>query len=226
MSFTLANDDRLKAHTTPGILIVEDSAAMARCLAGIAKKFGSVTVEATVRGALERFASHSTWLAFIVDLGLPDGSGIEVLSHIRARDPNVPGLVLTGNNEHDAINAAFDLRAQYLAKPATHAQIEQFLGPTTARQLNNAASSTASTTPLRDPIICIEERLARLAQSCKLTPIEVDLVEARLRGWSGKEYVEAHMLSVNTYKSRVRRALRKLGAHSFGDVRERLLRAR
>jgi|HubBroStandDraft_1064217.scaffolds.fasta_scaffold03873_13 two-component system response regulator DevR len=226
MSLTLANDGRPTADAARRILIVEDNAAMARCLAGIAKNFGSVSVEATVCGALEQLTGHWPWTAFIVDLGLPDGSGVEVVSAIRARDGNVPALVLTGNHEHDAINAAFDLRSQYLAKPARRVQIEQFLNPTTARPLSDAPSPTVSTTPLRDPIIRIEERLARLAESCKLTPIEVDLVEARLRGFSGKEYVENHLVSVNTYKTRVRRALRKLGAHSLSEVSDRLLRSR
>lgn len=127
MSLTLANDGPPPADTTLRILIVEDNASMARCLADIAKNFGNVTVEATVSGALERLASHSPWIAFIIDLGLPDGSGLDVISDIRARDRNVPALVLTGNHEHDAINAAFDLQAQYLAKPARRAQIERFL---------------------------------------------------------------------------------------------------
>jgi CheY-like chemotaxis protein len=124
MSTTRTADGRVTAETTRRILIVEDNAAVAGFLASIAKNVGEVTVEATVGGALEQLASHATWVAFIIDLGLPDGSGLAVVSHVRAKDRDVPTLVLSGNNEHDAINAAFDLRAQYLAKPATHAQIE------------------------------------------------------------------------------------------------------
>jgi CheY-like chemotaxis protein len=145
MSLTLANDGSPTADTTRRILIVEDSAAMARCLAGIAKSFGSVTVEATVSGALEQLAGHSTWIAFIVDLGLPDGSGLDVVSVIRARDRNVPALILTGDNGHDAINATFDLRAQYLVKPATHAQIERFL--CAVKERRNATPAPPSPSP-------------------------------------------------------------------------------
>jgi hypothetical protein len=93
MSLTLANDGRPTAVAARRTLILKDNAAMARCVAGIAKKFESVTVEATVSGALEQVAGHSTWIAFIVDLGLPDGSRLGVGSRVRAMDQNVSALV-------------------------------------------------------------------------------------------------------------------------------------
>jgi DNA-binding NarL/FixJ family response regulator len=76
-----------------------------------------VAVEGTVSGALKQLAGYSPWIAFIVDLGLPDGSGFDFLSVARAKDRNVPALVLTGDNEHDVINAAFDLLAQCVFRP-------------------------------------------------------------------------------------------------------------
>jgi DNA-binding NarL/FixJ family response regulator len=227
MGLTPANDGHPTADAVRRILIVEDNAAMARSLAGIAKNFGNVTVEATVGGAMERLASHATWIAFIVDLGLPDGSGLEVVSDIRARDQKVPALVLTGNHEHDAINAAFDLRAQYLEKPARASQIRQFLASAKERALGRPLLRNEPPTPLRDPSrLIIEECIARLARSSELTPIDVDMIDACLHGFSRKEYVDAHGISVNTYKKRVRRALRKVGASSLGEVRDRLLKSR
>jgi ActR/RegA family two-component response regulator len=133
MSLTLANDGRPTTDAARGILIVEDNAARTRCVAGIAKKFESVTVDATVSGALEQFADHPTWIAFIVDLGLPDGSGLGVGSRARAMDRNVSALILTGDNAHDAINATFDVRAQYRAKPAKREEIEPSLVSATER---------------------------------------------------------------------------------------------
>jgi DNA-binding response OmpR family regulator len=127
MSVTLANNGRLAADTTLRTLIVEDNCAMARCLARIGKNFGSVTFQATVSGAFQQLVGRPVWSAFIVDLVLQDGSGLDVLSRIRAADRSVPALILTGNRDHDVINAAFDLRAQYLAKPRHARRSSSFL---------------------------------------------------------------------------------------------------
>ena len=40
--------------------------------------------------------------------------------------PDLPVLVLTGDPDHPAIDAAYEFRAQILEKPATSAQLEQF----------------------------------------------------------------------------------------------------
>jgi DNA-binding NarL/FixJ family response regulator len=208
------------------ILIVEDNAAMARCLTGIAKHFGSVTVEATLLGALQQLDTRTPWSAFVVDLNLPDGCGLEVISRIRANDRNIPALILTGDGEHDTINAAFDLRAQYLCKPATRTQMERFLGSAIEHPLAGTLPQSAAKILVRNPESLIADRVRKLARSCNLTALETDLVDACLHGFSRKEYVQANNVSLNTYKKRVRRALRKLGASSLDAVRDCLLRAR
>jgi DNA-binding NarL/FixJ family response regulator len=210
---------------TRRILIVEDDDATARSLECIAANFGNTTVEATVGGALHQVVENPIWDAFIVDIGLRDGSGLDVVSCVRADDRDAAVLILTGRSEHRSINAAFDLRAQYLDKPATCTQIEAFLASAMQPRLGPNLSPDERPAELAAPGGLIDERLASLANSYNFTTLDVDVVHACLHGYSGKEYVEHRKLSVNTYKRRVRRLLRKLGASSVGEVRDRLLRS-
>jgi DNA-binding NarL/FixJ family response regulator len=213
------------AANTQHILVVEDDDAMARCLRRIAGSFGAVTVEATVSGAINQVLHHPIWSAFIVDLCLLDGTGLDVVSSVRADNHDVAVLILTGHSEHRAINAAFDLRAQYLDKPATRAQIETFLVSATRPSRKCNSGSDPPQTTLAELGGLIDEKLARLARNYNLTRIDVDVIRACLHGYSGKEYIERQGLSVNTYKRRARRALRKLGMSSVGEVRDCLLRS-
>jgi DNA-binding NarL/FixJ family response regulator len=224
MSLTLANDGRPIADTTLRILIVEDNAALARCLARIGGHFGSVAVESTVCGALNVFTGDVSWSAFIVDLGLPDGSGLEFLTHTRTIDGSVPALILSGRCDRDAVSAAFDLRAQYLIKPAVRSQIESFLTSAQQRRLKRTLGPHGDSLLRQGGSGFVHEQLAKLA-SRKLTAFDVDLLHAYLNGHSRKEYVDTQRLSLNTYKRRVRRVLRKLGASSLREVNENFLRA-
>ncbi len=224
MSLTLTNDGCPAADPTRRILIVEDSAAMARCLAGIAKNFASASVEATVSGALEQLASHWPWIAFIVDLGLPDGSGLEVVSEIRARDWNVPALVLTGNHDHDAINAAFDLRAQYLNKPVARAQITQFLAWATGRSLRRERLLAGALGSLREDMDtpALKARsgenalLARCDLACQyvLSPAEEKVYAILIQGASNRQIAQHLHVSVETVRTHVRHILSKLAVDS------------
>jgi DNA-directed RNA polymerase specialized sigma24 family protein len=123
------------------------------------------------------------------------------------------------------LGSARNTQAQYLAKPATHAQIEQFLASATECPLSRAVLPSEPLVLLRDHGRNIAEQVEKLAKTCSLTTIEVDLVDACLHGFSRKEYIEAHGVSVNTYKKRVRLALQKLSASSLDEVRDRLLRS-
>jgi DNA-binding NarL/FixJ family response regulator len=129
---TIGRDSPKSEDQTPRerILVVEDNAALARTLASKICQFGGKGVAVgTVREALSKLAEPAGWAGVILDLCLPDGRGVRVLESLRekaAGKPDLPVLLLTGNPDHPAIDAAYALRAQILEKPATSAQLEQF----------------------------------------------------------------------------------------------------
>jgi hypothetical protein len=66
--------------------------------------------------------------------------------------------------------------------------------------------------------------VARLVVAKNLTAKESQIVEGALRGKGARAELTASGISVNTLKSRIRRALRKLDARSLREVRELALR--
>jgi DNA-binding NarL/FixJ family response regulator len=211
----------------PRILIVEDNAAMARCLANIGNKFGSVTVEATVHGARGQLSS-ALCSAHIIDLHLPDGSGLDIVSLIRSKDGEVPVLILTGNSGHEVINAAFNLRAQYLDKPATRLQIEQFLTSVKDYPSSRELSPSEPLAPLRDGTntgVNTPGQKARrsdntlpaqydLAGWFKLSPAEQNVYVILVQGATNRQIAQHLHVSVETVRSHVQHILLKLGVDS------------
>jgi two-component system nitrate/nitrite response regulator NarL len=108
-------------------LVVEDRPAFARSVARLLKKYGCTICAGGVREADAALAAHTDFSALIVDLHLLDGSGLEVLRKFRSGYPNHPALILTGYPEPAAINAAYDLNADYVMKPFNAARIHQFI---------------------------------------------------------------------------------------------------
>jgi DNA-binding NarL/FixJ family response regulator len=86
----------------------------------------------SARGACERptplFPPIPDFSALIVDLHLFVGSELEVLRNFRSGYPNHPALVLTEYSEPAAINAAYDLNADYVMKPFNGARIHNSFG--------------------------------------------------------------------------------------------------
>jgi DNA-binding NarL/FixJ family response regulator len=108
-------------------LVVEDTPAFPRSVARLLAKYGSAICARGVREADAAFTAHTDFSALIVDPHLLDGSGLEVLRKFRSSYPNHPALVLTGYSEPAAINAAYDLNADYVRKPFNAARIHQFM---------------------------------------------------------------------------------------------------
>ena len=107
------------------ILIVEDHAATRRFLADNLSADGYEPMEAdTAREARRMLACRSPDLA-IVDLGLPDRDGLELLREVRQADtllsridPNLPMLVLSGRSgELDRVRGFERGCDDYLVKP-------------------------------------------------------------------------------------------------------------
>jgi len=99
------------------LLVIEDESRIAEVLrpaleqAGFAVDF--VHLCADGRAAL---ASH-TYDAAILDLGLPDGDGLDLLAELRSRGDGVPILVLTARDAVDDRVCGLDTGADdYLVK--------------------------------------------------------------------------------------------------------------
>ena len=100
------------------ILIIDDDANLRKTLADIlaAKGYQTLTAKDGAEG-LSLLQQHTVHLA-LVDLRLPDISGLEVLKMIRADHPHTEAIILTGNATLDsAIEATNKGAFSYLQKP-------------------------------------------------------------------------------------------------------------
>lgn len=78
-------------------LVVEDEPAIAAYLAGMLERMGlSVSVAGTYHEAHTAVSYLPDFAVAFVDLGLPDRSGLELMSELRRLKPSMPIVVETG----------------------------------------------------------------------------------------------------------------------------------
>jgi two-component system response regulator RegA len=109
----------VSAELARSLLLVDDDAVFRHRLARAFRDRGWEVREAADLGDALRVAEEETPEFVVVDLRLPDGSGLEVVRRLRALDATTVIVVLTG---YGSIPTALDaLRlgaAHYLTKPA------------------------------------------------------------------------------------------------------------
>lgn len=108
------------------ILLVEDEPEMASWLVRALKQSGFlVDVAATAAEADSSLSSDTDYDAIVLDLGLPDRSGLTVLAALRDRGGHAPVLVLTAAgalpNRVRSLNSGAD---DFLAKPFALEELE------------------------------------------------------------------------------------------------------
>jgi two-component system response regulator RegX3 len=101
----------------PSILLVEDERAITEPLAEALEREGfDATVAETVAEALQAAGSQSPDLV-LLDIGLPDGSGLDVCRELR-RQSDVPIIMLTARGSEADRVAGLELGADdYVVKP-------------------------------------------------------------------------------------------------------------
>jgi DNA-binding response OmpR family regulator len=82
----------------------------------LVRPHGDAVLVTSVRQA-KRALRSALWRAAIVDIGLPDGSGLDLIEWIRSVRPLTPVLVLSGRCDPDVVNRVYDLAAEYVVKP-------------------------------------------------------------------------------------------------------------
>ncbi|TAK32436.1 MAG: response regulator transcription factor [Myxococcaceae bacterium] len=108
----------------PRVLLVEDTASLAASVRrGLAEEGFAVTVAATGAEARAQLVATAGDLV-ILDLGLPDIDGLEVLRWIRGEGRMLPVLVLTARDAIASRVEALDAGADdYLVKPFAFAEL-------------------------------------------------------------------------------------------------------
>jgi two-component system copper resistance phosphate regulon response regulator CusR len=101
------------------VLIVEDERRIAAFLAkGLARQGYEVECAYTGADALDLAAGDDAIDLVMLDLGLPDIDGLDVLRTLRDRGSEVPVIVLTARTEASDRSEALRLGAvEYLTKP-------------------------------------------------------------------------------------------------------------
>jgi DNA-binding NtrC family response regulator len=100
------------------VLLVDDDSVIRFSIRHYLELRGMHVTEAEgVLDARQKFAGGSIDAA-VLDFSLPDGDGMELLSHFKGADPEVPVIVLTGQGSIElAVRAIKEGAEQFLTKP-------------------------------------------------------------------------------------------------------------
>jgi two-component system KDP operon response regulator KdpE len=99
------------------ILVVEDDASLRRSLAATLKAAGYRGLEAATLAEATRALAHHKPHLILLDLGLPDGDGVDFIAALR-REATTPVVVLSARGAEAMKVAALDAGADdYVTKP-------------------------------------------------------------------------------------------------------------
>src|SRR5258706_9397356 len=106
-------------------MIVDDDAEMRTLLAEYFRRLGFDVAERESGAAALQTVATDRFDCFILDVAMPDMSGIELLKKLRDRGIDTPALFLTAHDLLDDRVAGFEAGADdYLAKPFSPRELE------------------------------------------------------------------------------------------------------
>jgi two-component system, OmpR family, response regulator len=173
------------------ILLVEDNERVTEVVTSALRSSGhGIQVAGTCAQALARLGEERYDLA-IIDLGLPDGSGLDVCRRAREGGHDMPILILTARNGvHDRVSGLDAGADDYLGKPFATAELTARV-----RALGRRGPRwTESVRAFGPVVIDRDRRTATLGgEWVALTPREFDIVA--LLAWAdGRVVARDHLL--------------------------------
>ncbi|WP_198085952.1 response regulator transcription factor [Variovorax sp. E3] len=222
-------DDVLPVSLTPA-LIVEDDPAMQERLRYVLSTLGGdderIAVTDTVAGAQQLIDAHGYGVV-LVDIGLPDGSGVELIGWLQAHHPGIPAVVISAWRTEEIIFAALRAGAiGYLLKERDDLElsialrsIEQggaSIDPTIARRILSWLATTQS--PAAPPPVPASappaDSVAPGEPPAALTARERKILELVSQGLSNRDMAETLSISRLTVECHTKNIYRKLAVNS------------
>lgn len=198
------------------LLLVEDDHRFAQVVATVLAPRFEVRSTALARVAVEWLTGGLEVAVAVVDLGLPDADGVDLLRALRSLRPALPVIVLTVDDTSQRVLAALDAGAAgYVLKEHV------------VRELASAADAALAgeswLSPRAASHVVHARRAAPLTEASDTAPVLLTNVERRVldelaRGLSYAQIGLVLDISVNTVRSRIRTLFDKLGAASSTEA--------
>ena len=195
------------------ILLVEDHASFRQALAFMFER----EPEFTVTGQAGTLAEAREFVdgvdVAVVDLGLPDGDGIELVEEFSSRRPSVATLVLSASLEPAKFAAAVEAGAAgLLHKSASITEIVDSVRRLRAGEALISANEMIQM--LRMVSRKRQEEMEAQRAIEKLTRREREVLQALGEGLDSKEIAQKLHITVETERTHMVNILNKLGLHS------------
>ena len=175
----------------------------------------------TVAEALARADEHRPDVV-LMDLNLPDGSGIDATRDLLAAHPDTRVLVITMSAEDDAVVAAMRNGARgYVVKGAGRADL---IGAVTTVAAGGAVFSPDVAARLGDFFSGLAAQPGRELFP-QLSEREREVLDLVARGWDNRRIAGALFLSDKTVRNHVSSVLTKLDAADRAEAIQRARRA-
>ncbi len=184
------------------VMIVDDHEVVRRGIAEVIDRSEGMSVVAEAGSVAEgiRRANLVRPQVVLVDLQLPDGTGIDVILALREQLPEARSVVLTSFDDDDALAAALDAgAAAYLLKSVRGAEIADVI------------RSVAAGRTLLDERTITRRRADHEDPTADLTPSERKVLDLIGEGMSNREIAERLGVAEKTVKNHITSLLSKMG---------------
>jgi DNA-binding NarL/FixJ family response regulator len=150
----------------------------------------------------------------VLDLQLPDGSGVDVARRLAALDPMPKVLVLSASGEQPDVLGAVEAGATgYLVKSASASELVEAVQAT--------ARGEAVFTPGLAALLLGEYRrlsTGDVAGTPSLTPRETEILRLVAKGFTYQQIADRLVLSLRTVQNHVQNTLTKLQLHNKAQL--------
>lgn len=204
----------------PRVLLLEDDPATRERLARIVTASAGLELAAAfgdLKSALAWLAAHEPPQVLLVDLQLPDGSGIDLIRAARRVAPAAEAMVISVFGDEAHVVTAIEAGATgYLLKDASAEEIAMAI----TRLLAGEApiSSAIARHLLRRFRAAPAPAAAPPAAASPLTPRETEVLALIAKGLSYQRIAEALAVSPHTVTTHIKQIYRKLAVNSRGEA--------
>src|SRR5436190_9148772 len=208
-------------NTAKKLMIVDDDAEMRTLLAEYFRRLGFEVAEKESGQAALQSAAADRFDCFILDVAMPEMSGLDLLKKLRERGIQTPALFLTAHDLVDDKVAGFEAGADdYLAKPFSPRELEKRIEALLRRGQPPQPGGDEERMAIGDLVVDKRRHeVSRAGARIDLTPLEFQILELLAsepgRAWSRNDLLdrvwsteyEGYQRNIDPHINRLRKKL-------------------